>query len=91
MTNAQNVTVTLSNVTITASQVLPTTSVTVGFLVGDTHGNGFVNSTDIGQTKAQSGQPVTASNFRTDVTANGGTISASDIGLVKSVAGTRLP
>jgi len=41
--------------------------------------------------KAQSGQAVTGSNFRLDVTANGGSISASDIGLVKSKSGTQLP
>ncbi len=90
VSNAQRVTVTLSNVTDAAAQSLPDTSVTIGFLVGDTTGNGTVTSTDIGQTKAQSGQAVTASNFRTDVTANG-TITASDTSFVKSKAGTQLP
>jgi hypothetical protein len=91
VTNAQRLTVTLANVTSTASEVLPNTAVTLGFLLGDTSGSGSVNATDIGQTKAQSGQAVTISNFRTDVTANGGAISASDIGQVKSTAGTQLP
>jgi hypothetical protein len=89
--NAQRVTVSATNVTDQWSQVLADSALTIGFLVGDTNGNGSVNATDIGQTKAQSGQPVTAANFRTDVTANGGSISASDIGLVKSVAGSQLP
>ena len=70
---------------------MPDSAVAVGFLVGDTSGNGSANTTDIGPTKAQSGQAVTTSNFRTDVTANGGEISSSDIGLVKSAAGTQLP
>ena len=61
---------------------------TIGFLVGETNGSSSVSATDIGQTKSQSGQAVTASNFRTDVTANGGSISSSDVGLVKSAAGT---
>jgi hypothetical protein len=65
--------------------------VTVGFLVGDTSGSASVNTTDIGQTKAQSGLAVTASNFRMDVTANGGSISSSDVGLVKSAAGSVIP
>jgi hypothetical protein len=89
--NVQRLTVSLSNVTDTIGQVLPTTSVTLGFLVGDTSGSGAVNTTDIGQTKAQSGQSVTASNFRMDVTASGASISSSDVGLVKSAAGTQLP
>jgi hypothetical protein len=50
----------------------------------------MVNSSDIGQTKAQSRQPVTALNFGTDVNANG-SINSSDIGLVKSRSGTELP
>jgi hypothetical protein len=41
--------------------------------------------------KGQSGQPVTSSNFRTDVNVSGGSINASDIGVVKSRAGTSLP
>jgi len=49
-----------------------------------------VNATDVGQTKAQSGQPVTGANFRQDMTPNGN-INASDIGLVKSQSGQSLP
>lgn len=88
VTNAQRITVTLfgaSNGTNTGDLGVP-----MGVLVGDTTGNGTVNASDVGQTKSQSGQPVTASNFRTDVNV-GGTINASDIGLVKSMAGTALP
>ena len=65
-------------------------SVPMGILIGDTTSNRSVNSTDIGQTKSQSGQPVTGANFRIDVTANGA-INSSDIGLVKSLSGTSLP
>jgi hypothetical protein len=89
--NAQRLTVSLNGVTNTSAQAMSATPITIGFLVGDTSGNGSVNATDIGQTKAQSGQPVSAANFRNDVTANGGAISASDISLVKSGAGTQLP
>jgi hypothetical protein len=39
---------------------------------------------------AKSGQPVTANNFREDVTVNGA-INSSDIGLVQSKSGTALP
>jgi hypothetical protein len=59
-------------------------------LLGDTTGNGAVNSSDIAQTQSQSGQPVTSFNFREDVTVNG-LINSSDIALVQSKSGTALP
>ena len=90
VTNAQTTTVSLDNVTDSSSQVLPTTAIAIGFLVGDTSGNGSVNASDVSQTKLQSGQVVTATNFREDVTVNG-SINASDVSLVKSNSGTALP
>ena len=88
--NAQEITVSLSDVTDSLGNHSPSEQGTMGVLVGDTIANRVVNSSDIGQTKAQSGQPVTASNFRTDVNANG-VINSSDISLVKSNSGTSLP
>jgi hypothetical protein len=49
-----------------------------------------VNSSDISQTQSQSGQVVTSSNFREDVTVNG-SINSSDISFVQSKSGTALP
>jgi sugar lactone lactonase YvrE len=88
--NAQTLTVTLSGVTDAFGQTLGDTAVNIGFLRGDTNGNGTANATDIGQTKAASGQPVTTANFRADVSASGA-INATDIGIVKSSSGTSLP
>ena len=65
-------------------------AIPVSFLQGDTNGNGAVNSSDVSQTKSQSGQTVGASNFRQDVTVNG-SINSSDISLVKSKSGIALP
>jgi sugar lactone lactonase YvrE len=90
VTNAQTLTVTLTGVTDALGQALGHTAVSVSFLQGDTNGNGSVNATDIGQTKAASGQTVTTANFRADVSANG-SINATDIGIVKSSSGTSLP
>jgi autotransporter-associated beta strand protein len=90
VTDVQKVTVTLSNVMDSFAQVLPDNEVSVNMLIGDTNGNRSVNAGDIGQTKGQSGAPVTGSNFRSDVNVNG-TINAGDIGLVKSRSGTSLP
>ncbi len=88
--DVQQITVTLSNVTDDFAQVLPDTSVNANMLIGDTTANKTVNAADISQTKGQSGVPVTAANFRTDVNASGA-ISASDISQVKANAGHTLP
>jgi len=64
--------------------------VPMGVLLGDTTGNGSVNSSDISQAKSNSGQVTSAANFRTDVTVNG-VINSSDIGIVKANSGTSLP
>jgi hypothetical protein len=89
VSNAQYVTVTLTGAVDNLGNQgnLP---VTFGVLLGDTTGNGAVNSSDIAQTQSQSGQPVTSSNFREDVTVNG-LINSSDIALVQSQSGTALP
>ena len=88
VTNAQRITVTLFSVNNGTST--GDVGAQIGVLTGDTNGDGSVSASDIGQTKAQSGQAVTAANFRTDVNTNGA-ISAADIGLVKSKSGTTLP
>jgi hypothetical protein len=62
--------------------------VPIGFLLGDTTGNRTVNSSDVGQVKAQSGDPTNSSNVRLDVNANGD-VNATDISLVKSQSGTK--
>ena len=79
--NAQKIALTLSNVSdqVNTNDVI----VPIGVLLGDTTGNGNVNASDVSQTKAKSGQPVDATNFRNDVTVNG-SINASDVSLVKS-------
>jgi hypothetical protein len=89
VSNAQYVTVTL-NGAVDNQGNQGNVPVTFGVLLGDTTGNGIVNSSDIAQTQSQSGQSVTAANFREDVTVNG-SINSSDIGLVQSKSGTALP
>jgi hypothetical protein len=89
VTNAQVIAVSLANVADSAGNSSTIVSAPMGVLIGDTTGNGAVNSSDIAQTQSQSGQPVTASNFREDVTING-VINSSDIALVQSKSGTAL-
>ena len=62
----------------------------VNFLAGDTNADRFVDSGDISQTKAQSGNAVTTANFREDVNVDG-FLNSADISLVKSKSGTALP
>jgi hypothetical protein len=88
VTNDQRLGVTLTNVNdgIGSGDVM----VPMGVLSGDTTGSGSVNATDVSQTKLQSGQAVTGSNFRTDVNTNG-SINATDVSAVKLRSGTALP
>jgi len=88
VSNAQRVTINLIGVNDGTNTT--NISVPMAVLVGDTTGNGAVNSSDITQTQSQSGQPVTTANFREDVTVNG-LINSSDIALVQSKSGTALP
>ncbi|MEP6601262.1 MAG: hypothetical protein ABJB49_05560 [Nitrospirota bacterium] len=88
VTNAQTITLTLFSVTDGTNS--GNVAIPMGILAGDTNGNRVVNSTDISETKARSGQTAMPSTFRTDVTANG-PINSSDIGLVQSKSGTSLP
>ncbi len=90
VTNVQQITVTLSGVTDVFSQVLPNTPVNAKMLIGDTTNNSAVSSSDISQTKSQSGAVTNAANFREDVNING-SISSADISLVKANVGSALP
>ena len=86
VTNAQRITVKLSNLNSSGDDV----SVSMGVLLGDTSGNGSVNASDVSQTKAKSGQPVDATNFRADVDVSG-SINSTDVSVVKARSGTALP
>ena len=85
VTNAQTIIVTLSGVNDGVS--MGDVVVPMSVLQGDTSGNGTVSGTDVSQTKLQSGQAVTASNFREDVVVNG-SINGSDVSAVKLKSGT---
>ncbi len=88
VSNAQVITITLTGVndgTHSSSVNIP-----MAVLVGDTSANGSVNATDVSQTKVQSGQSVSGTNFREDVFVNG-VINSTDVGIVKTASGTALP
>ena len=88
VTNQQTISITLFGLNDGLS--LRDLVIPMGILVGDTTGNGIVNSSDVSQSKGQSGQPLTPANFREDITASGD-INSSDVSAVKSHSGTALP
>jgi hypothetical protein len=86
VTDVQTITVTLTNVIDQFSQTIPSVSVQMAVLAGDSTGDRTVNSSDVSQTKARSGQSATSTSFRSDVTVDG-TINSSDVSSVKSKSG----
>jgi hypothetical protein len=88
VTNAETIAITLfgvNNGTNTGNVVI-----SMSTLLGDVNATKSVNSTDVSQTKAQSGTAANLGNFRMDVTANG-LINSSDVSTVKAQSGTGLP
>ena len=86
--DAQNIAITLTGVTDGTNT--GNVSIPMGVLAGDTTADRFVDSADISQTKAQSGQPVTGSNFREDLNVDG-FLDSADIAFVKARSGHALP
>ena len=62
----------------------------MAILVGDTTGDGVVNSSDVSESKAHADEPLSAVNFREDINADGA-IDSLDVSIVKSHSGTGLP
>jgi hypothetical protein len=89
VSNEQTIQVTLADV-VDSLNNSGSITVPMRVLIGDSNGDGSVNSADIGQTKSQSGQTVTKLNFREDVNGDG-VVNSADIGLVKSKSGTSTP
>ena len=88
VTNAQTITITLTNVSDGTN--VGNVSLPMSVLLGDTNADRFTDAVDTAQTKSQSGNPVTNSNFREDVNIDG-FVDAVDTALVKSKSGTALP
>ncbi len=62
----------------------------MGILLGDTNGDGVVNTGDALQTRCRSGQVAEEINFHSDVNSDG-VINAGESFLVRSRSGTFLP
>lgn len=90
VTNAQVITVALTDVADSAGDFSTSVQATMGVLIGDTNADRFTDAVDVSQTKSQSGNAVTSANLREDLNADG-FIDAVDVSLVKSKSGTALP
>jgi hypothetical protein len=85
----QYLTLTLTNVS-SAFITGGTSSVRLGFLVGDVTQNRVVTVSDLAQVNAQLAQPVTVANFLKDVNASG-TLSVADKGFTNANLAKALP
>src|SRR5262249_29945439 len=90
VTNAQFITVNLTNVSDTVGNFTPAVSVSMGVLAGDGYGSGGVDGKDVSAVQAHTRQSVDGSNFRFDVNTSGG-IDGNDVSLTQSSTRTHLP
>jgi len=90
VTNAQIITVSLTNVTDSAGNSSSAISASMHVLAGDTNADTRVNVGDTNQTKSRSGSLTNEDNFRSDVNLDG-RVNVGDVNFVKSTSGTALP
>ncbi len=72
----------MNNGTNTGDVIIP-----VGILLGDSNGDGTVNSGDAIQARNRSGQPTSGTNFRSDSNIDG-TVNSGDAIIVRNQSGT---
>ncbi len=90
VTNAQLITVSLTNVTDSVGNFSSAVSASMGVLVGDVDASRRVDSTDVFQVRQQSLQNANSSNFRMDVDESG-RIDSTDIFITRQQTLTSLP
>jgi hypothetical protein len=88
--NAQHLQVSLDGLHDSAGAILNNVPGRMDVLLGDTTGDGVVNSGDVTQVRRQSGLVADPTNFREDLTVSG-VIDSGDITLVRRQSGTALP
>jgi len=80
----------LSGVTDSFGQALSNTSASMRMLIGDSNGDGTVNSGDALQTRGRSGQPADAINLRSDFNIDG-FVNSGDAVIVRAKSGNSVP
>jgi hypothetical protein len=90
VTDAQTITLSLTNVNDANGDFSALISLPMGFLLGDTNADRAVNAADATTTRNSSGLIANANNFRSDVNLDG-TINAADATIVRGKSGDALP
>jgi hypothetical protein len=90
VTNAQVITVSLSNVIDSAGNNSSILSASMGVLLGDVNASGRVDAADVSLVRQRTLQTITTSNFREDINASG-RIDAADVSVVRQQTLTSLP
>lgn len=88
--NAQTLAITLTNVLDSQGNQSAAIGASLGILIGDSNGDGAVNSGDALQTRGRAGQAADAANFRSDINADG-TVNSGDTISIRARSGTALP
>jgi hypothetical protein len=90
VSNAQRITVSLSNVIDSAGNQIASVSQAMGVLLGDVNASGRVDAADVSLVRQQTLESVNISNFRADVNASG-RIDAADVSIARQQTLTSLP
>ena len=90
VSDAQYITVTLSNVTDSVGNFSTAVSATMGVLVGDVNATKSVDGNDVSAVQSHTRQTANSSNFRFDVNATGG-IDGNDVSMTQGQTRTSLP
>ena len=90
VTNAQYITVSLTNVYDSAGNSSSVVSAPMGVLLADVDASGRVDATDVFQVRQQTLQNATSSNFRNDVEESG-RIDSTDVFITRQQSLTSLP
>jgi hypothetical protein len=90
VTNAQRVTVTLTNLSDSAGNFSQSVGVTMGVLLGDVDASGRVDSADVATVRQNNLQNTSATNFRTDLDESG-RIDSNDVFITRQQNLTSLP
>ena len=90
VTNAQVITVSLSNVTDSLGNFSPAVAVQMGLLLGDVNASGRVDAADVSLVRQQTLQLITSDNFREDINVSG-RIDSADVSVARQQTLTSLP
>ena len=90
VTNAQTITIALSDVADSVGNFSSAVSAQIGVLLGDVNASRRVDAADVSSVRQQTLQPISISNFRNDINTSG-RIDAADVSIARQQTLTSLP